>query len=218
MADSIGQILMLLPVILLALTLHELGHAWVAERCGDSTARLAGRMTLNPLAHIDILGLIMIFVIRFGWAKPVPVNPANLRNPRRDMILVAAAGPAANLILAFLSALAVRLMFELFGESQFLYGGQGQGVITLLQYSVLLNLYLMVFNLLPIPPLDGSRVLGNLLPYRQLVVYERYAAHGPLILFGLVMLGNFARVPILSMVMEPPVRLIRTGLFAIVGL
>ncbi|MBI2889786.1 MAG: site-2 protease family protein [Nitrospirae bacterium] len=217
MAEYLGRALLLLPIILLALTLHELGHAWVAERCGDRTARLAGRMTFNPMAHIDPLGLILLFVLNFGWARPVPVNPAHLRNPRRDMILVAAAGPAANLLLAFLSAVGLRLLLQFFSGE----GGTGHlqtGLMVMLQGSILINLYLMVFNLLPIPPLDGSRVLANSLPYTYRPAYERWAAQGPMILFGLFFISYVANIRVFGFLLDRPVMWLQGLIHAAVGL
>ncbi|MBI2061087.1 MAG: site-2 protease family protein [Nitrospirae bacterium] len=216
MVDSLGRILMTLPVILLALTLHELGHAWVAERCGDRTARMAGRVTLNPLAHIDVLGLILIIFAQFGWAKPVPVNVFHLRKPRRDMILVAAAGPAANLLLAIVAVLVLRFMPGGSTLHPFLFNQLG-GVATLLYYSVVLNVNLMVFNLLPIPPLDGSRVLENMLPRRYLPTYEAFAVQASKAIFLIFMVSFLFKLDVFSPVLGPPVRAITSLLFRLAG-
>ncbi|MDI3298069.1 MAG: site-2 protease family protein [Bacillota bacterium] len=153
MLTGIGWQAMLLaaPGLLLGLVLHELAHAWTADRLGDPTARYAGRLTLNPLAHLDPLGTILLLLFGFGWARPTPVNPANLRSPRRDDVLVTAAGPLTNLVIAFAALVAYRALPSL-GET---------GASALLTVAAI-NVYLAVFNLLPVPPLDGSHILFGL--------------------------------------------------------
>ena len=153
---------------LMAITCHEVSHGYVANRLGDSTARLLGRLTLNPLKHLDIIGTLMVFLVGIGWAKPVPVNFGNLRNPKRDMIWVAAAGPITNFALALLSALALRAGVALAG---FMTAGSQMDmvlypVLLMLAFSVYINLLLAIFNLIPVPPLDGGRVAVGLLPPR----------------------------------------------------
>jgi Zn-dependent protease len=177
-----------LPVVL-AITLHEAAHAYVASLCGDPTARLLGRVTLNPLPHIDKFGTILLpilclispFGLVFGYAKPVPVDFSRLGNPRRDMILVAAAGPLANIILLVLSA--VLLHVAAWTPDWF-----GDWFTANLQRSVLLNAILAVFNMLPIPPLDGGRIVTGLLPYRLAVRYAALERFGILIVIGLLFL------------------------------
>jgi len=162
---------MLLGVIpaLLCITLHELSHGYVAWRLGDTTARDAGRLTLNPLRHIDWMGLIMMVAFHFGWAKPVPVNMYRFREPKKGMALTALAGPVCNLLLAIVFLLIYGLLFIPL---------KGEGVILETVYiTAYLSLSLAVFNLLPIPPLDGSKVLFSVLPndrYYRLMRYERY--------------------------------------------
>ncbi|MCL6522273.1 MAG: site-2 protease family protein [Firmicutes bacterium] len=153
MLGGIGWQAMLLatPGLLLGLVLHELAHAWTADRLGDPTARLAGRLTLNPLAHLDPLGTVLLLLFGFGWARPTPVEPANLRSPRRDDVLVTAAGPLANLGLAFAALLALRAL-----------PGLGASGASALWTVAAVNVYLAVFNLLPVPPLDGSHLLFGL--------------------------------------------------------
>lgn len=163
-----------------AFTFHEFAHAWMANFLGDSTARNLGRLTLNPLKHLDVLGTIMVFVVGFGWAKPVPVNPYNLRNGRRDMALVAVVGPLTNLVLA----IGLALVFRLLGVLDQRY------VEYVLMVSIWLNTALLFFNLIPVPPLDGYRVLLGLLPEGAAVQFARFGQIGPLVLFGLIMLGR----------------------------
>jgi Zn-dependent protease len=198
---------MALP-LLLAMVLHEYAHGWVANRYGDSTARLEGRLTMNPLAHVDPFGTVILPLLCLllpggfflGWAKPVPVNPARLRNPRRDMALVAAAGPGMNLLLAVASAL---LLSGLLAADPTLMDSwpprPGQGprrdlagmllvpIAAMALYSVFINILLMAFNLIPIPPLDGGRVLTSLLPARQALALGRLEPYGMMIIVALIM-------------------------------
>jgi Zn-dependent protease len=140
---------------LIGLTIHEFSHALVAYKLGDSTAKYAGRITLNPLAHLDLFGTILLFVVGFGWGKPVPFNPYNLRNQKYGPLLIAIAGPLSNLVIALIFGLALR--FFVAYEMAF-------GLILLFSVIVFLNIILAVFNLLPIPPLDGSKILFAILP------------------------------------------------------
>jgi len=187
--NHIGQIIhtisyMALPLIL-AMVFHEYAHGWVADFYGDSTARMEGRLTLNPIAHIDPFGTILLPLlclifpsgILLGYARPVPINPWNLRNPRRDMALVAVAGPGMNLLLAIASALALSAILAIDPSVADSISTQGPGVRRDL---------LMVFNLIPIPPLDGGRVMVSLLPPRQAEALSRLEPYGMLIIFFLV--------------------------------
>lgn len=184
-----------LPVILAALTFHEYAHGWVADKLGDPTARLSGRLTFNPLAHLDPIGTLALIFSPVGWAKPVPVNFNNLRRPKRDMVWVAAAGPGANLILAAVSAWSLRL-FEGGGaivESSWL-AGLATPLYLMLQVSVLINVALAIFNLLPLPPLDGGRIVSGLLPPRQAASYGRLERYGFVILLVLIFSGAVDRL------------------------
>jgi Zn-dependent protease len=187
-----------IPVLLLALTLHEYGHAWAAVHFGDPTPKEAGRLTLDPLKHLDPLGTIFMFVAHFGWAKPVPVNPANFTHPRADL-WVSLAGIIANLVQAVLYALVWHGLRYAFPAAL------GLGVRRFLLLGIMVNLSLALFNLLPIFPLDGSHVAKNLLPRRQAyrfsVFSERY---GAMILFGLLFIGYFSDVSPLSLLIGIP--------------
>lgn len=188
MENFLLKISVMLVPALLAVTCHEVSHGYVAYRLGDNTARSMGRLTLNPLKHLDIIGTIMVFLIGIGWAKPVPVDFRNLRNPKRDMIWVAAAGPVTNFVLATLSALALRgIMYFEQTLSQFSPAGMFLNPLSLmLGFSVYINLLLCLFNLIPVPPLDGGRVLVGMLPHRQAIAYSRIEPYGMIIIIVLV--------------------------------
>jgi Zn-dependent protease len=181
------ELVLMIPAILFAVTFHEVAHGWIAERLGDPTARLAGRLTLNPVPHIDPVGALMFILAKFGWAKPVPVNPYNLRHPVRDMVWVAAAGPAANLLLAAASLLVVQLLNPVLrgAELQFL----AQPILGILLWTYLLNLHLAAFNLIPIPPLDGSQILKGVLPRNARFQYERLEPYGFILLILFLISG-----------------------------
>lgn len=178
----------MVPPILMALTLHEYAHAYVAYRLGDKTAMYEGRLTANPLKHLDPLGTLLLFIAGFGWAKPVPVNPWEFVDPKRGMMLVSLAGPGTNLFLALVGA----ILFGLFTPSGDLF--------FMLNYFIYINVLLAVFNILPIPPLDGSKILAGILPGRQPWLYqlERY---GTPILFLLIFFGILN--PVLRFFIEP---------------
>jgi len=193
---DLRTILLFAPGFILGLTFHEVAHGWVADKLGDPTARQAGRLTLNPIAHLDPIGTLMLIFAGFGWARPVPVNGFNLANPRRDMLWIALAGPAANLLFAFV----LGLIFQLLMKMQ----PTGTSVLTfIVLMGVYINVILAVFNLLPVPPLDGSRILVGLVPASWTAGYEQLERFGPFILLGLILLGNFAGVPVLHYLIKP---------------
>ncbi len=190
-----------LPGLIIALVIHEYAHAKAADIMGDFTPRMTGRLTLNPMAHIDPIGLIMLLVVRFGWAKPVMINARNFRNWRQGELLVAVAGPVANLIVAFISLLAMAVLFKLDMFSE--------GVRQVLSMMVLFNINFAIFNMLPLPPLDGSKILMVLLPGRlayKLMSLERYSF---IILIFLMM------TPFLTMILIPLQRLV-LGIFNLI--
>jgi len=203
--------------VLMAIILHEVAHGWVAEKFGDSTARRAGRITLNPISHIDLIGTIILPLVLivsgskflFGWAKPVPVNFAALRNPKRDMIWVALSGPGTNFILAFLSALILRLMVTIdpsvwnlansdVAPEMLRQYGMGASLmvplVLMLNASIVINCVLMVLNLIPVPPLDGGRVAVGLLPGKLAYSYSRIEPVGILIVLLLIFVLEPTRI------------------------
>ncbi|MBN1635729.1 MAG: site-2 protease family protein [Deltaproteobacteria bacterium] len=184
MNEQIRQIILLAVPVLFSITVHEVCHGYAAYYFGDPTAKLAGRLTLNPIKHIDIVGLLVLFVTRMiGWAKPVPVNPRNFKNPRKDMMWVSLAGPASNLGLAVIFALVFRLT-EPFFHSPFLYP-----LGDMLQITVMINVGLAIFNLIPIPPLDGGHILQGLLPEDMAYAWARIEPYGFIILIVLIFSG-----------------------------
>lgn len=206
---SIISIVIMLFVLLFAITIHEAAHGWAALKMGDPTAYSLGRISLNPLAHIDPIGTILLPLILvvmgappFGWAKPVPVNPLNLRNPRRDNLWISAAGPFSNLIVAAF-ALVVIVFLKILSPNashflkSFLLGRETlplgfyplEGLALILFYGALINTYLAVFNLIPVPPLDGSGILMGLLSEEAAEKYDRIRPFGFLIVLGLIYLG-----------------------------
>ena len=169
---------------LLCITFHEVSHGWVAYRLGDTTAKDAGRLTLNPLKHIDPMGLLMMVVFKFGWAKPVPVNMMRFRSPKRGMALTALAGPVSNLLLAMLLLLGARITIAHYVDTAFC-----SGLLNFLAMTAYMSVGLGLFNLIPISPLDGSKVLFAFLPDRAYMTLMRYEKYGMLVLFVLVWLG-----------------------------
>lgn len=205
--SNLAEYLYIIPAVLLAITVHEFSHGYVAYRLGDPSPRNSGRLTLNPLAHLDPLGTICLIFFRFGWAKPVEVNPFYFKDRKKDMALVSFAGPVANFLMAFLSALLLALCvkFSLFGPGLNI-------VVTFLNYLMILNIGLGLFNLIPCPPLDGSKILGALLPdhiYFNMMRYDMYFQLGLLILLYM----GFLTRP-LSVVRN----LILTGMYRLVAL
>jgi Zn-dependent protease len=199
--------------LLFGITLHEVAHGWVARRLGDKTALMMGRLTLNPLKHIDPLGTIIVPGLMmlaggaiFGWAKPVPVTWQNLKNPKRDMALVALAGPMANLGMAFLWALIARLGILLSAVSPW----ASVPMILMGKVGIVLNLVLMVLNLLPLPPLDGGRIMTSLLPGPMSYRFSRIEPYGFFILIALLMTG------VLWKLLGPPVTVLE-NLFSLVA-
>ena len=191
--------------VLIAISIHEWAHAIVAHRFGDPTAEREGRLTINPLAHLDLLGALMFVVVGFGWAKPVPVNPGYFKHPKRQMAIVALAGPFSNLCLALIAFLGLALiththalsLTELLSPNDALSPAL-QVLSQILGSSLFVNLALMAFNLFPIAPLDGSNILRLFIPYDLEDRYDNFVRIGPMILLGLLLFESFLPFPILS--------------------
>ena len=179
-----------------ALSFHEFAHAWMASKCGDNTAAKMGRLTLNPMAHLDVMGSLMILFVGFGWAKPVPVDSRNLRDPRKDMMKVAAAGPLSNLLLAMLAGMAWRLL----GGTNLLLD---TNFPVLIFYFTQINIALAVFNLIPVSPLDGSQIFSGYLMKTNPELALKIQSYGPQVLFGLILFGYITGFSILWLVMKP---------------
>jgi Zn-dependent protease len=202
MLDNIFEIVWSIPAVLIAITFHEYCHGRMAYKLGDSTAAEAGRLTLNPLAHLDPIGTLMLLLFRFGWAKPVPVNFNRLNHPKRDMIYVSLAGPIANIAIAVIFALILRLSYYFIGQISMAQTSSFfnlsitilRGWLIFLQTGVIINLALAIFNLIPVPPLDGSKILLGLLPYYQAYRYAKLESYGPILLLILVLSGIIGKV------------------------
>ncbi|WP_246140148.1 site-2 protease family protein [Geothermobacter ehrlichii] len=197
METLLAKISIMLAPALFAVTMHEVGHGWVAEKMGDPTARLLGRLTLNPFRHLDPIGTLALFLFGFGWARPVPVNFGNMRNPRQGMIWVALAGPAVNLLLACLSALLLRGLFIVGSElvdAGTLVDRVLQPLALMVASSLFINVLLGTFNLLPVPPLDGGRVLSGLLPERQAAFLAKIEPFGFVIVLLLIFYTDIWRL------------------------
>lgn len=218
MREWLINLLLSIPSILLALSVHECAHAWMAYKLGDPTAKNRGRMTVNPLKHLDPLGVLCMIVAGFGWAHPVPVDSRNLRKPKRDMVLISLAGPVSNILLAFLGVLLLRILIAVCAPLLSTAAPYSFGVtafsmlISFLMLFCSLNAGLAIFNLLPIPPLDGSHLLALILPTR---IYFKYVRYERYISFALVLLLVFD-------VLDTPLFFLRSyllmGLEWIVGL
>ncbi len=206
---DLGRILKFLPGIILGLTIHEFSHAYMAHRCGDNTSRDQGRITLNPFKHIDLLGFIMLLIAGFGWARPVQFNEQNLKNPRRDVIKIAIAGPVSNALLAiFLSALFVIISILVSA-----YKSTGNQILDeIFMYAIYINWGLFVFNLIPLPPLDGSHLLLNYFK-RYPALYEGFYKYGSYFFFGLILITMVSNINLLPI--WPVVQYLGNGVLSI---
>jgi len=207
--DPVGflqALILMAPALLVAVTIHEVAHGWVADRLGDPTARLAGRLTLNPLPHIDPIGALAFVIAGFGWAKPVPVNARNLRHPLRDMALVAVAGPLSNFAVAFVGLVALVLVRRTI-DMPFL----AEPLEGMLRYVYAFNLGLAIFNLIPLPPLDGGHFLPYFLPRGSWPLLRQLEQYGPLLLLLFIVSGGTRYVigPVFQFVSELYVAAVR---------
>ena len=212
MADlDIPYLLIAFAVLIFSLTVHEAAHAWSASRLGDDTARRLGRVSLNPMVHVDPIGTLLLPLVAIignlpiiGWAKPTPVNPRNLRHPRRDNVLVTAAGPASNLMIAVVAAMALRLIPA---ADPSVEGMDVSSPLILLAIQLVdINLLLALFNMIPVPPLDGGRVMAGLLPPALAIRYNQLGRYGFIIIYALMLTGA------LGALIGPPYYFLRTML------
>jgi len=217
LAPKLISILFSIPCVLIAITFHEFAHGYAAAKLGDPTAESLGRLTLNPLKHLDPIGALCMLFFRFGWAKPVPVNVRYFKKPRRDMAIVALAGPLVNIVLSFIGMLLFRILSAILLSSGVMTSGGFAAnalsmTLTFLMYFFQLNASFAVFNLLPIPPLDGSRIVSIVLPpklYFRIMQYEKYIVLGVLILLYIGILDG----PLSFLV-----NALLTGMDALIGL
>ncbi len=213
-ANTIQQIILVVPGFLVAITVHEFAHGYIAYRLGDPTAKLAGRLTLNPLSHLDLVGSLALILTRMiGWAKPVPVDPRYLSDPRKDMLWISLAGPAANMITATALALILHTL-------TFLFSGPSSGnmsafilkpLLPIIWFGVQINVGLGIFNLLPVPPLDGSKILAGMLPQDLAYKYEQLEPYGFIILLVLIFTGA------VRYIVYPPIIFVLTLLLGRLG-
>jgi len=182
-------LIIFVPVILFSLTIHEYAHAYIAHKLGDDTAKRLGRLTLNPLKHLDPLGTILLLLVHFGWAKPVPVDPRNFKDPKKDMLYVAIAGPISNIITAVIAAVILKFILIYYGS---FIGSANvmEPIVQTLYWLIFIGVVLAVFNMLPFPPLDGSRVLYGILPDSMANSIRQIETYGIFILFGIILLGG----------------------------
>lgn len=199
MNNIISQLIYTLPAVLIAISMHEFAHGYVSYRLGDPTPKHMGRLSVNPLAHLDPVGTICLLVFHFGWAKPVGVNPYYYKDRKKGIVMVALAGPIMNFLIAFISIVFMGLILKITGG----YGGTFiRYIFSFLNYLFIINIGLGVFNLIPVPPLDGSKVVGAVLPSDKYFKYMQYERYGTIILLGLLYLN----------ILDLPLIIVRNGL------
>jgi Zn-dependent protease len=205
------RILKLLPGIILGLTVHEFSHAWVAHRCGDSTSKDQGRVTLNPLKHIDLMGFLMLIIAGFGWAKPVHFNEQNLNNPKTDVMKIAVAGPISNALLAML----LSIIFSAYISVLPAYHTSWMNIVSeVFYYGIYINWGLFIFNLIPLPPLDGSHLLFNY--FRRFpVLYDNLYKYGSYVFIGLILATIVTKINFLPIM--PAIEFLGNGFLSLVG-
>ena len=209
----INQIIYVVPAILIALSLHEFAHGWASYMLGDPTPKAEGRLSVNPLQHLDLVGTLLLFFVGFGWAKPVSVDARYYENPKSDMVKVALAGPIMNFVVAFVSLFIIGLLEKM----QVPANGISNYVAMLLNYIALINIGLGLFNLIPVPPLDGSKVLFAVLPPKSYFSYMRYEQFGMIALLIFIYMGAFdgflitARASVINGMVELVSRILGLG-------
>jgi Zn-dependent protease len=207
----LDKYLLLIPGFLIGITIHEFFHGYIAFRLGDSTAQRSGRLTLNPFFHIDLLGTVIVpaFLILsnspilFGWAKPVPVDPRRFRDPRRGMMWSALAGPIANFCTAVVIGLFLNAFIRLAPSDTNVYSTLTSNLFVMLFYAFQINVVLGAFNLIPLHPLDGSKVLAGMIPQKHEVEFDRFQRFGPMILMGFIVLGSMLRFSVIRLFISP---------------
>ena len=205
---SLETILLTIPAIIIGFSFHEFAHAFASNKLGDPTPRNQGRLTLSPLAHIDIIGFILILVAGFGWAKPVQINPRYYKNPRRDEMIVSLAGPAMNLVVAFVFVVIYRLTINFYsGDNVVVYN-----LLRVIEYVTWINVILFFFNLIPLPPLDGFHILKELMPRRQYRLVWFLEQYSTIILLIIII------TPVMSYVILPPATFINDLFFRLLGM
>ena len=188
---ELTEIILMIPAVLIGLTVHEFSHAYIAVLLGDSTPKDQGRLTLNPVPHIDIMGLVLLLFAGFGWAKPVQINPNNFKNPKGDDLLVSIAGPFSNILFAIIMAGVIKLLIT-YADGIFSSGRFGENISLVLLFIVYINILLSVFNMIPIPPLDGSHILLSFIPDRYESFKAGFRRYGRFFLMALILLSRFS--------------------------
>lgn len=202
--------LLALPAILIAITFHEMAHGYAADAMGDPTPKLNGRLTLNPLKHLDWLGFLSMVIFRFGWAKPVPINSANFKDRKKGIIIVSLSGVLTNLLIAFVTT-------GVFSAIVY-FANPNETLIVILQYIIVYNITFAVFNIIPIPPLDGSHILYECLPYNAQQKYAQFTKYGAILLIALMIMGVFGYIisPVTNLIYNSFIKLFIT-IFSLFG-
>ncbi len=201
---NFSQILVLAPILLFSLSVHEFSHGLAAYWLGDDTAKRAGRLTLNPLSHLDIIGLIALFIIKIGWAKPVPINPYNFQNFKRGTAISAAAGPLSNFLLAIIFSLLLRVYMSVFNDALIVQNSVVVFIWHILFLTIFYNLALGLFNLIPIPPLDGSKILGGFLSDRIYFKYTAQEKKGMMVFMAIILISYISGFSFIGTIIMPP--------------
>ncbi|MBS3741793.1 MAG: site-2 protease family protein [Candidatus Cloacimonetes bacterium] len=198
--DFLNQFVILLFPVLFALTIHEFSHGLIAYQLGDDTAYRAGRLTLNPIKHLDPIGTLMLFIVHIGWAKPVPINPYNFTDIKKDTAIVSFAGPAAN----FIAAAVFSLIFRLISPN--IYSNNPNIFVMIIFYTIFINIALGFFNLIPLPPLDGSKILGAFLSDEAYYKFQQFEKKGIFIFLGIIIVSRMLNLNIIGNIILPPIR------------
>jgi len=201
--NNITSLLYQIPILLFSLTIHEFSHGITAYYLGDDTAKRAGRLSLNPISHIDPIGLLMLFIVHIGWAKPVPINPYNFKNYKRDTAITAAAGPISNFLIAIILSILFHILQGIIPAEK-LMTGFNQTLFFAIYYAILINLALGLFNLIPLPPLDGSKILGGFLTDKQYASYTAKERQGAMVLMIVFAADYILHLGLIRSIIEVP--------------